>query len=87
MLGPDRFAWSDLSSHRDIAAPEETGRTFRANACLKASYYAMKLNAWALADDSGLVVDALGGSPGVLSGGGPSTMARARGMPTTMRRC
>ena len=48
-------------------APEETGKTFRANACLKASYYAMKLNAWALADDSGLVVDALGGSPGVLS--------------------
>jgi XTP/dITP diphosphohydrolase len=67
MLGAERFAWSDLSSHQDVRAPEETGHTFRANACLKASYYAAKLNCWALADDSGLAVDALGGAPGVLS--------------------
>jgi len=67
MLGNERFAWSDLSEHRDIAAVEETGRTFRANACLKASYYATALQTWAMADDSGLEVDALGGSPGVLS--------------------
>src|SRR5688500_1550472 len=67
MLGGDRFEWSDLSSHRAIPVVEETGKTFRANACLKASYYAIKLDAWALADDSGLVVDALSGAPGVLS--------------------
>lgn len=67
MLGDDRFTWDDLSQHRETPAPEETGRTFRANACLKASYYAKLLQTWALADDSGLEVDALGGSPGVLS--------------------
>ena len=67
MLGADRFQWSDLSAHRDVAGVEETGHTFRANACLKATHYANALNAWAMADDSGLVVDALGGRPGVLS--------------------
>lgn len=67
MLGEDRFSWSDLSQHRDVLTPEETGKTFRANACLKASYYAKALSTWAMADDSGLEVDALGGSPGVHS--------------------
>jgi XTP/dITP diphosphohydrolase len=67
MLGAERFDWSDLAAHRDIPVAEETGHTFRANACLKASYYATRLDAWALADDSGLAVDALDGSPGVLS--------------------
>ncbi|MEA2710935.1 MAG: XTP/dITP diphosphohydrolase [Phycisphaerales bacterium] len=67
MLGGDRFEWSDLSEHRGVASVEETGHTFRANACLKATHYATALDAWALADDSGLVVDALGGKPGVFS--------------------
>ena len=67
ILGNDRFEWADLSVHCDIKPVDETGKTFRANACLKASYYATNSGAWALADDSGLVVDALGGNPGVLS--------------------
>lgn len=67
MLGGDRFQWDDLSAHRDLPAAEETGRTFRANACLKAAYYAKLLNIHAIADDSGLAVDALGGKPGVHS--------------------
>ena len=67
MLGNDRYEWSDLSEHRDIAPVEETGHTFRANACIKATYYAQSLNTWALADDSGLEVDALDGKPGVHS--------------------
>src|SRR5687768_9777162 len=67
MLGGDRFAWDDLSAHKDITPPEETGTTFHANACLKASYYATRLNVWTVADDSGLEVDALGGKPGVHS--------------------
>jgi XTP/dITP diphosphohydrolase len=67
ILGGDRFQWDDLSAHKGLAAPEETGRTFPANACLKASYYARALGAHALADDSGLEVDALGGAPGVHS--------------------
>jgi XTP/dITP diphosphohydrolase len=67
MLGADRFEWSDLSQRPEIADVEETGRTFRANACLKAVHYATQLKTWALADDSGLAVDALDGAPGVLS--------------------
>jgi XTP/dITP diphosphohydrolase len=67
MLGDDRFAWSDLSRHPDVTSVEETGRTFLANACLKASGYAKQFDTWALADDSGLEVDALNGSPGVSS--------------------
>ncbi|WP_428940858.1 RdgB/HAM1 family non-canonical purine NTP pyrophosphatase [Fontivita pretiosa] len=67
MLADAPFEWTDLSQHPELPAIEETGRTFRANACLKASYYATKLGVWALADDSGLEVDALGGAPGVLS--------------------
>ncbi len=67
MLGSDRLTWTDLSSRPDIGTVEETGKTFRANACLKASHYARLLNTWALADDSGLVVDALNGKPGIHS--------------------
>ena len=45
--------------------PEETGETFETNARLKARYYARRSGLPALADDSGLEVDALGGGPGV----------------------
>ena len=67
MLGESRFAWRSLSDYPPGPEVEETGRTFRANACLKASAYARRYGVWAIADDSGLEVDALGGSPGVLS--------------------
>ncbi|MBD2448029.1 RdgB/HAM1 family non-canonical purine NTP pyrophosphatase [Nostoc sp. FACHB-152] len=46
---------------------EETGDTFAANACLKASEVAKATGKWAIADDSGLQVDALNGAPGVFS--------------------
>ena len=46
---------------------EETGTTFRENACLKASEVAKALGEWTIADDSGLEIDALNGSPGVYS--------------------
>jgi XTP/dITP diphosphohydrolase len=46
---------------------EETGETFAANACLKASQIAKATGNWAIADDSGLEVDALNGVPGVYS--------------------
>ena len=67
MLGDGRFAWSNLAARGDAPAVEETGRSFRANACLKASYYATHFQTWTIADDSGLSVDALDGAPGVLS--------------------
>jgi len=46
---------------------EETGSTYLANARLKAEAVAQLTGQWALADDSGLEVDALGGAPGILS--------------------
>ncbi|HIK54434.1 MAG TPA: RdgB/HAM1 family non-canonical purine NTP pyrophosphatase [Synechococcales cyanobacterium M55_K2018_004] len=46
---------------------EETGTTFLENACLKAAQVAKTLGEWAIADDSGLSVDALGGAPGLYS--------------------
>ena len=45
----------------------EDGDTFAANAALKATQQARHLGQWVLADDSGLMVDALDGAPGVLS--------------------
>ncbi len=59
--------FTDLAEHRELPPVEETGRTFLANACLKAAGYARQLACWSLADDSGLAVDALGGNPGVFS--------------------
>jgi non-canonical purine NTP pyrophosphatase (RdgB/HAM1 family) len=47
--------------------PEETGSTFEANATIKALAYAEATGRLCLADDSGLIVDALGGRPGVIS--------------------
>lgn len=48
-------------------APEETGTTFMENAILKARHYAGKSGLLAVADDSGLSVDALDGGPGLYS--------------------
>jgi XTP/dITP diphosphohydrolase len=50
-----------------IDEPEETGQTFSDNAVLKAEYYSKLSKLPALADDSGLSIEALGGFPGVIS--------------------
>ncbi len=50
-----------------LPEPEETGLTFEANAVLKARAAAEASRHLALADDSGLVVPALGGAPGIYS--------------------
>jgi XTP/dITP diphosphohydrolase len=50
-----------------LAEPEETGASFEANAALKAKAAAEASGLPALADDSGLVVPALGGAPGIYS--------------------
>jgi XTP/dITP diphosphohydrolase len=57
----------ELQLKPDELEIEETGDTFAANACLKASQVAQITGEWAIADDSGLAVDALGGAPGVYS--------------------
>ena len=50
-----------------LEEPEETGQTFVENAILKAELAAKAAQLPALADDSGLVVNALGGAPGIYS--------------------
>jgi len=50
-----------------LPSPEETGTSFRENALLKARHAQSLTQSAALADDSGLEVDALGGAPGILS--------------------
>lgn len=56
-----------LREFPELAAPEETGTSFEENALLKAQYYAQATGLPAVADDSGLVVDALRGAPGIYS--------------------
>lgn len=51
----------------NIAEPEETGETFAENSLLKAKFYAKETGLTALADDSGLCVEALNGKPGIHS--------------------
>jgi len=65
-------AMLDVVDLRVLAKPEdleieETGATYAENARLKAEMVASSTGEWALADDSGLEVDALDGQPGILS--------------------
>jgi XTP/dITP diphosphohydrolase len=57
----------DLTSWPDTPDVEEDGDTFEANARKKAAEVARRLKHWVVAEDSGLVVPALGGRPGVYS--------------------
>jgi len=59
--------WVGLSDFADIGEIKEDGSTFTENARKKATGYAKATGLWTLADDSGLVIDALGGEPGVKS--------------------
>ena len=56
-----------LKDFPELEEPVETGKTFAANARLKAQYYAKATGAVCLADDSGLEVLSLKGAPGVYS--------------------
>jgi XTP/dITP diphosphohydrolase len=62
-----RFDLLSLCDFPQYAPPEETGQTFEENAALKALHAAKTLHRWVIADDSGLVVPALNGAPGVYS--------------------
>ena len=63
-LGFEILSLSDLSLQAD---PEETGSSFAENARIKAEYVCALSGLPALADDSGLCVDALDGAPGIYS--------------------
>ena len=51
----------------DILSPEETGKSFKENSFIKASYFSKKANQICLSDDSGLEIDLLEGKPGIYS--------------------
>lgn len=62
-----QFKWLILSDFDDITEVTEDGSTFIENARKKALGYAKSTNFWTIADDSGLMIDALDGAPGVKS--------------------
>lgn len=66
LLAPAGFEFVTQATF-GIEPPEETGHTFLDNALLKARYAASRSGLPAMADDSGLEVDALQGAPGVYS--------------------
>jgi XTP/dITP diphosphohydrolase len=63
-LGIEVRTLADFPNALDVV---EDGDSFAANAALKATQQARHLKHWVLADDSGLVVDALDGAPGIYS--------------------
>jgi XTP/dITP diphosphohydrolase len=67
LLAPHGIACRSLAGLTDAVDVEETGDTFAANAALKATLQAQALGSWVLAEDSGLVVPALDGAPGIYS--------------------
>jgi XTP/dITP diphosphohydrolase len=67
LLEPLGLSCRSLEGLTGVVDVEETGNTFAENAALKATQQARALGLWVLAEDSGLVVDALDGAPGVHS--------------------
>lgn len=67
MFEPAGVTVKSLADFPTVPTVDETGTTFEANARQKADQYAQDLNLPVLADDSGLMVDALDGQPGIRS--------------------
>jgi XTP/dITP diphosphohydrolase len=67
LLAPWGLSVATLEDMPDAIDVVEDGDSFAANAMLKATQQAAQLKRWVIADDSGLVVDALGGEPGIYS--------------------
>jgi len=79
MLG-ESIKWVGLSDFEGIEEVIEDGANFAENARKKAVGYAKATGLWTIADDSGLVVDALGGEPGVKSARFSGEKASDRGL-------
>jgi XTP/dITP diphosphohydrolase len=66
-LAPGAVELISIDQFPDLIDVEETGATFEENSLLKARYTSQATGLPAIADDSGLCVDALDGGPGILS--------------------
>lgn len=67
LLGDLKLELTDLTLYPNAPEVEETAATFAGNATLKATQLAPVLGTWVVGEDSGLVVPALGGEPGIYS--------------------
>lgn len=78
------FSVIPVTNFPDVPDVEEDGQTFAENAAKKASQVARQLKQWVIGEDSGLIVDALNGAPGIYS-----ARYSGLGIPTkkTMQNC
>jgi len=67
ILADAGWSFRSLQEFADVDVATENGATYAENAIEKARFYALSTGLCALADDSGLEVEALGGAPGVFS--------------------
>jgi XTP/dITP diphosphohydrolase len=67
LLQPHGIEVISVADFPDVPEVIEDGRSFAENAAIKASQTARHLAQWVLGEDSGLMVDALGGAPGIYS--------------------
>jgi XTP/dITP diphosphohydrolase len=67
ILAPFGFAVIPVTDFADVPEVEEDGSTFAENAAKKAVQTALHLKQWVIGEDSGLMVDALAGAPGIYS--------------------
>ena len=67
ILEDSGWSFCSLNEFPNIGLAEENGETYSENSIAKARFYAAATGLWALADDSGLEVEALAGAPGVFS--------------------
>lgn len=67
LLAPQGIAVASVADFPDVPEVIEDGETFAANAAKKAAQTARHLGRWTIGEDSGLMVAALGGAPGVYS--------------------
>lgn len=67
LLAPIGFRVVPVSEFPNVGEVEEDGLTFAENAAKKATQVATEIGQWVIGEDSGLMVDALNGAPGIYS--------------------
>jgi XTP/dITP diphosphohydrolase len=85
LIGPFGFS-AKSAAELNFVEPDETGTTFEENAAIKALASAKASGLPALSDDSGLVIDALDGAPGVYTANWAETADGTRDFPMAMQK-